>query len=321
MADIYSRFKEKMNEPADEHEVVTQQKTAVEAEKPVQQEAVSGVELNDDVVLKYLSERQGKQISSFDDMFKDDEPKISFANEDVAKINKFVSETGRSPHEYFKINEDLSSKSDVDILRESYLEKGGSEEDFKIQYDLDISPLSEDDGYTSEDVNSRNREIKKRDLRIKEQAKSERAKISELHEKLSQPIEGFVKPEEVNQKGKEHWKASVTEAVKDLDLGIEGFKYEANPKELIERYSSIESIMDRFKDETGNFSYKKMIKSFETIENLDSILKVVASQSENVGTEKVIREIERPSGEQFKGGGSQMDPEEAKMRQRLKNYR
>lgn len=274
-------------------------------------------EINDDLVLGYLRENRGIEADSIEDVFKPKEPVNQFANEEIAKINKFISDTGRDVQDYYSMNEDISEKSDTEILRAEYLRKGGSKEDFDVEYDLDLTPLSEDDGYSADEVSRRNRAIKKRDLRIKKEAQDGRSSINELKEKLSQPIEGFSKPGEKERQGAENWKNGVSEALKDFDLGIEGFKYESSPEELTERYSNIESLLNDFKGQDGNLNHKQLIKTLEIGKNIESILKVIKQQGVNSGTEDVIKKLENPGNTTPKEGGSQMSAEEARMRKKL----
>lgn len=278
------------------------------------------VELNDELVLGYLRENRGIEGNSFDEIFKKEEPKNVFVNEEVAKINKFIEETGRGVNDFFKLNEDLDSKSDVEILREEYLKSGGSNDTFDYKYDLDLQPLSEEDGYSKLEVDSRAREIKKRDLLIKEEANKARGKLNELKNKLSQPIEGYQKPGEKEQKGIEGWKTGVEQAIQGFDLGIEGYKYETPSNELAERYSNVESILDSFKKD-GQFDFKQMIRSLEIARNFESIAKVIQQNSSNAGVESTIKQLENPGIAQAKPGGAAMDAEEVQLRQNLLNWK
>lgn len=306
----------------------TQQANQNSTEKPAESNGTQtqateqkAPEYNEEGVLNFLSERQGTKFDSLDSVFKKPEPTNSFANEDVAKINKFVSETGRSPQEYYKMNRDINDVSDTDILRENYLENGGTEADFEIEYNLDLQPISEDDGYTAQEVASRDREIRKRDINLKKEATAARGKFDELKNKLSQPIEGFIKPEDKQNKGRENWSAQVSEAVQGFDLGIEGYKHESTPEELTERYSSIESVMDSFKNEKGEFQFKKMIRAFEVAKNIDSILKVTGQQSANSATEKIIEGMERPNSSQNEQQHvSDKDAEKEAIKAKLRNH-
>lgn len=307
----------KKTEPVIETKIVDDKKLpSTEGEISTEQDEKKS-SIDEDSVLKFLSEKRGMTFSSVDDIFKKEEPESPFANEEIAKINKFAKETGRGIDDYFKLNEDLETKDDITILREAYLSNGGLSSDFEIEYDLDLQELSEEDGYTEAEIKTSKREIHKRNLRVQKEAKEVRNSLNELKTKLNQPIDGFKKPVDTNA-GLEHWKNGVSEAAQNFDLGIEGYEYTADPKELTERYSTLESILDSFRDEKGVFNHSAMIKSFEISKNIESIVNAREKQAAAKAEEALIKKMENPGETSIKiSGGENADPEEQAMRKKL----
>ena len=76
---------------------------------------------DDEVVLQYLSEKLGRDISSFDDFDNDEYQTESndFASEQLKVINEYVRNTGRSVQDYLNTQTvDLSNVSDDAVLKE-----------------------------------------------------------------------------------------------------------------------------------------------------------------------------------------------------------
>jgi hypothetical protein len=117
---------EKEQEILDQHEVKEQA-----TEEVVSQEA--GDDLTDEKVLKFLGNRYGREITSFDDLVTEKEVTPEMP-EDVSAYLKYKKETGRGIEDYVRLNRDFDSMNEDSLLRE-YLkstEDGLDNEDISI---------------------------------------------------------------------------------------------------------------------------------------------------------------------------------------------
>jgi hypothetical protein len=104
-------------------------------------------ELKEEDVFRFLSEKTGKQISGLSDLFQEKEPEIP---EDVASFLKYKKETGRGIYDYMKLQRDLGTVKEDELLAEYFLatEEGVDETDMpgllaEFQYDEDIDDESQ----------------------------------------------------------------------------------------------------------------------------------------------------------------------------------
>ena len=117
---------EKEQEILDQHEAKEQA-----TEEVVSQEA--GDDLTDEKVLKFLGNRYGREITSFDDLVTEREVTPEMP-EDVSAYLKYKKETGRGIEDYVRLNRDFDSMNEDSLLRE-YLkstEDGLDNEDISI---------------------------------------------------------------------------------------------------------------------------------------------------------------------------------------------
>jgi hypothetical protein len=101
---------EKEQEILDQHEVKEQA-----TEEVVSQEA--GDDLTDEKVLKFLGNRYGREITSFDDLVTEKEVTPEMP-EDVSAYLKYKKETGRGIEDYVRLNRDFDSMNEDSLLRE-----------------------------------------------------------------------------------------------------------------------------------------------------------------------------------------------------------
>ena len=135
---------EKEQEILDKHE----EKEQV-TEEAVQKDEVVETELSEEKVLKFLGNRYGREITSFDDLVTEKEVTPEMP-EDVAAYLKYKKETGRGIDDYVRLNRDFGSMNENSLLREYYkaTEDGLDNDDINIMmeefsYDEDLDDESE----------------------------------------------------------------------------------------------------------------------------------------------------------------------------------
>ena len=170
-------------EPTPEPET---QEVATEApEAQVEQVVGDDEEISDEefeaTMLGYLSERLGRSVNSFDDLTMQQEAQL---DERVEAIAKFVSETGRSPQDWFLYQSLNTSEMDdmtaISINMTSQYPNLSQEEINTLigsKYKLDSNLHTED-------------EIKLSQLQLKMDAESARNSISQLRDGYAAPQVG-----------------------------------------------------------------------------------------------------------------------------------
>ena len=136
-----------------EQEILDKHNEESNVESPVvesvEEEVVKDEELTDEKVLKFLGNRYGREITSFDDLVTEREVTPEMP-EDVAAYLNYKKETGRGIDDYVRLNRDFDSMDDDSLLREYYkaTEDGLDNEDISIMmddfvYDDDVDDESE----------------------------------------------------------------------------------------------------------------------------------------------------------------------------------
>ena len=147
-------------------EQVIQQQEEKEVEKPF--------ELDDNSILSYLKDRHNKQYESIEVLLNNEQKSQSDSvPEDVQKFMDFQKETGRSFEDYANLQKDWSSVDDQSIMREFYAATKPHLDSSEVDY-----LLSENYSYDAEIDDEK--EIKKKQIELKEEVKIEKKKTFPL---------------------------------------------------------------------------------------------------------------------------------------------
>ena len=133
-----------------EEEILDQHKEQEEGVEQEQEQPESEEEtLTDERVLKFLGNRYGRDINSFDDLMSEREEQEEMP-EDVSAYLKYKKETGRGIEDYVRLNRDFGSMNEDSLLREYYkaTEDGLDSDDIDVVmeeflYDEDIDDESD----------------------------------------------------------------------------------------------------------------------------------------------------------------------------------
>jgi len=152
-----------------------------EDKEQVTEEVVEqGTELSEDKVLKFLGDRYGREITSFDDLVTEKEVTPEMP-EDVAAYLKYKKETGRGIDDYVRLNRDFGSMNEDALLKEYYkATEDGLDND-------DINIMMEDFSY-DEDLDDES-EIKKKKLAKKKILSKAKKYFEKQKEYYKQPLE------------------------------------------------------------------------------------------------------------------------------------
>ena len=307
----------------------TQQDAPVQTESPVEQDNNRSLntessnqpvqetvqqpdasEINEGFVA-YMNEQFGTEFKSVDEAKSALSPKeLNFANEQIAQMNKFVGETGRSVVDYLRTQTiDYTKMSNEDVMK-VYM-KQNSPELTNEEVNLLINSkykLGEKDGNEAEK--------KLAQIELKRDVINARKDLLNLQEQYRMPNENKgMSNEEVNEI-RESWINNMTNEVNDVEslsfeINDKGEVFDFNltddhKKSLVESNSNLNDFFDRYVGEEGNWNFDKLNIDMFVLDNFEDIIRSVASQYRSKGTEQVIRDIKNPSfNNEPKGNTSQ----------------
>lgn len=269
---------------------------------PEQQQELSDAEL-EQAVLGYMSERLGREFDSFDQF-------TSPAVDDrVSAINKFVSETGRGPEDWFtyqRLNpsemDDLTSIR-VDLASQ-YPNLSSEELNLLVDSKYNLDP----------DLNTE-QEVKMAQLQLKLDADKARGNIEELRNTYAAPNqnrsagESFVDDQWLsNMRGE----VSQIEGL-EFDLGNgESFTFGIDDQyrnNLIDRNAQIENFFDPYVREDGSWDHDKLSSHLAVIDNIDRIVQSAYRQGVSQGQRGIVNSAANVGTTQPQTGQSSNTPD------------
>ena len=252
----------------------------------VEQQPVATIK--DEDVFKYLSEKRGKEIKSFEDLVEVREvvKEAEIDDEEVAEILKFKKEIGGSVTDYLQSKKDWKNE-DATIVAREYLHSKypmltDEEVDFKLENEFLI-------GVDTSDYDQR--VIKNASIAYKQFVSEGRSFLEDRKKQFSVPKRE--NKDEVLNKTRDAWKNAAVEAVKSIDgiNVVDDFKFALNDKQGLEKkYDSLESVLNRFKDDKGTIDFRKMISVIEAGENISTIANAVKEAERTKALEEFMRE-------------------------------
>jgi hypothetical protein len=228
-------------------------------------------ELTDDVVVKYLNDKYGKGVSSIDDVFRQQEPKVLPG--DVEAFLNYKNETGRGLEDFVKLNRDIDSLPEESLIREYLMAKNPGLDAEEIDVLMDEYDYDEE---IDDSVHISKAKIAKKQVLIeaKNFLNSEKKKYMTVAE--SAPFSGIPNEEieeykaykeyisqantaEEENKRKREWFHQKTEELfsgefKGFEFDVDGKKLSFSPgpaDELKKIQSNPQNFIQRFLDENG----------------------------------------------------------------------
>lgn len=135
-------------------------------------------EITEALVLKFLSEKSGKQIQTIESLFQKEE-----IPEDIDAILKYKKETGRSIADYMKLQRDVNSVKEDELLADYFLatETGIDESDIpaimaEFQYDEEI----DDEAHVRKARLAKKQALSKAKMYFEEQTKKYKLPIEQI---------------------------------------------------------------------------------------------------------------------------------------------
>lgn len=273
------------------------------------------IQMSDTDILKYLKEKHNREYESIDKLFeKEKEIVKEEIPEDIAAFLQYREKTGRGMEDYLRLNRDLSSTKDHDLLRE-YLMATNEGLDAS---DIDI--MMEEYAF-DEDIDDE-KEIKGRKLAMKREVAKARKFFEEQKEMYKAPIESKAnsisdedkknleaykqyinesKSYEEESNRKREWFTKQTDAV--FGNEFKGFEFTladnnkvvynpGNVAEMKASQSDLSTFVGKFMDEGGLI--KDAVgyhRALAIANNPDAFAKFFFEQGQASKTEETIRKL------------------------------
>jgi hypothetical protein len=224
----------------------------------------------EEAVLSYMSERLGREFSSFDDF---STPQQKALDERIESIARFVEETGRSPQDWFAYQSlNPSEMDDVTAIRVSmaseYPSLSAEELNVLVNSKYKLDP----------DLNSEE-EVRLAQVQLKVDAQNAKQKIEELRSQYKAPE--VKQSESVEPIVDEAWVSQMSREVDQMtglefDLGNDkSFTFgldDAYKSQLKQKNARLDEYFDPYVNDDGSWDYDKLSAHRAVVDNIDAIV-------------------------------------------------
>ena len=224
-------------------------------------------------VISYLSERLGRQLSSFDDL---NTTQTQAIDERVAAIARFVQDTGRAPEDWFRYQAlNPSEMDDMTAVRiqmaSEYPNLAYDEIELLINSTYKLNPDMYDES-----------EVKLSQLKLKIDAQKAKQSIESLRSSYAAPAKEA--GSEYQSFIDDSWVSEMRSNVDTLE-GVEfdlgngnAFTFGIDDQyksQLIQKNSQLDSFFDSYIKRDGTWDYDLLSSHMTVIDNIDNIVKSV----------------------------------------------
>lgn len=281
---------------------------APDAKKPdevnddFEQKALEFLKGNEQLQLKVLSEKLGRDISSFDELVQEKvvekviekEPELPDA---VKGLVEFMNKTGRTNlNEYLSAIKDWSAEPKESVVAE-YLRRTKKMDGDTLKKYMTVEFFPDRDERLADEVTAIDKEKASINFDIT---------YNQAIDFLKKEQEEFYKP--VQTSGPDGGKSADLEAKKAFQENMakaarelseiklsDDFSFKVPKDSGLDSMNSLESIVDKFKDESG-FQYKKFLQTLYAGMNIDKILSAYAEHVKtNLTEEEFKRFVNKPN--------------------------
>jgi hypothetical protein len=262
-----------------------QEQTEAAVEQPQsslqEEEEVSDEEM-EAVMLEYLSERLGRQVSSFDEVSGNNDTSVEI-DERVEAINRFVKETGRGVEDWIAYQSmNTSEMDDLSVMKMQLKNQYG-----QSATDSDIELLLQSKYTLDEDVYDES-EIRLSSLQLKMDADKARQEIESLRESYKTQVKQQTPVEEpVDRIVTDEWVNTMSAEVDALD-GIEfqlskdkSFTFgldDSYKSQLKSKNEGIEDFFSTYVSDNGQWDFERWNMHQAVVDNIETILKTAYQQ-------------------------------------------
>ncbi len=267
----------------------------------------------DATVLNYLSEKLGREFSSLDDL---SSPQQSALDERVEAIAKFVSETGRSPQDWFAYQSlDPSEMDDFTAVRVNMAAQYPNLSNDELNTLLSSKYKLDDSIHSDEDIS-----LSK--LQLKIDSDTARRDIEQLRDEYRAPDKQVSEDQPLFD---DEWVSTMKAELDNLD-GIEfelsnGKKFtfglgEDYKRSLADRNSRLDEYFDPYVSEDGRWDFDKLNMHRAVADNIETIVQSVYRQGMSDGQRGIV---DRAANVNSRSPNQQgMNPQENSLSQQLR---
>jgi hypothetical protein len=266
-------------EPSEEYEV----QSSLQEEDDISEEEMEAV------MLEYLSERLGRQVSSLDEIGGDSNTSVDI-DERVAAINEFVRQTGRDPQDWFTYQ--AMNPSEMDDL-------GAVRTQLRSQYgdlsESDLNLLIENKYKLDADLYDDN-EVRLAQIQLKMDADKARQEIEGLRSQYAAPVRQEA-TEEFEGIVNDEWLGTMVSEVDALD-GIEfevakdrSFTFgldDSYKSRLKSKNENIEDFFGEYVSESGQWDFEKWNMHQAVLDNIETIVRTAYQQGLGEGQRGLV---------------------------------
>ena len=262
-----------------------QEQTEAAVEQPQsslqEEEEVSDEEM-EAVMLEYLSERLGRQVSSFDEVSGNNDTSVEI-DERVEAINRFVKETGRGVEDWIAYQSmNTSEMDDLSVMKMQLKNQYG-----ESATDSDIELLLQSKYTLDEDVYDES-EIRLSSLQLKMDADKARQEIESLRESyktqvkqqtpVEEPVEGIVTDEWINTMSAEVDALDGIEFQLSKDKSFTFGLDDSYKSQLKSKNEGIEDFFSTYVSDNGQWDFERWNMHQAVVDNIETILKTAYQQ-------------------------------------------
>jgi len=250
--------------------------------------------------LNFINDQFGTEfedVNSFKDALT--RKKSEFANDQLEKMNQFVSETGRTIADYIRTQTvDYSKMSNEDVMRIHMAQNNPelNREEINVlidsKYKLDKGKHNEADQTLGK-------------IELKKDVSQARKDLMDMQEKYRMPVEKNEASNEESESVRKEWVETMSNEVDDVESitfemneNGEEFTFQLSDEHrqgLVDSNSDLNNYFDRYIDENGNWDFDRLNTEMFVLNNFQDIIRSVANQYRSKGTEQVVKDIKNPS--------------------------
>lgn len=267
----------------------TEPSEELEVQSSLQEDDISEEEM-EAVMLEYMSERLGRQITSLEELQENQNTSVEI-DERVAAINEFVSQTGRDPQDWFKYQ--AMNPSEMDDLSAIKMQLSNQYSDLS---DSDLNLIINDKYKLDADLYD-DGEVRLSQIQLKMDADKARQEIEGLRSQYAAPVREEQPAQEFEGIVNEDWLNTMSAEVDALD-GIEfevskdkafTFGLEDNYKsQLKSKNENIEEFFGTYVSEEGQWDFEKWNMHQAVLDNIETIVKTAYQQGLGEGQRGLV---------------------------------
>lgn len=272
------------------------------------QQEVDLSQIEESKLVDFLKNKTGVELNSLEDVKKiGAEPEEQFVSDEIKAINDFVKETNRTPQEYFEANKDwdkVAQDKPQDLAKQYLKEQYPDLDETDIQAELEEKylPLEELDPeeHDETEVNKRKRENKKRQIELKKLVNQGKNHFNELKEKYKAPVKTQEQKEqdkilESDKEFGENMRKVLDNDIQDqlkFETDHGEFSHQLEDKDKLKNnLTSLEGVMDMFRDDSKQFNYKQFAETLIKGMKADDIVKNISTNVASKTKEETLNEI------------------------------